>query len=715
MEKLLFEIGTEEIPAKFMPGILKQLKELAAAKMQELRIPFEDITVYGTPRRMAFIAGGVAETQADVVVEAKGPSVKIAYVSGAPSKAAQGFARGQGVDVKDLVVRDNYVYAVKHLAGQPVVELLPGLLTDILTSLTFPKTMRWADYEFRFVRPIRWMVALFGDQIIPVEICGVKSGKFSMGHRFMQQSLKAAAESQGLLSAALSKVGNKVYSALAGVKGAVEIPSAGDYKKVMYDNFVMVDQDERRALILQQIKDLAAQNGGEAEINQDLLEEVNYLVEWPTALCGKFEEKFLSLPKECIITPMREHQRYFPVLDEDGNLLNKFITVRNGGSEHLDIVTHGNERVLRARLSDAEFFFNEDRAIKLEDRLEKLKTVSFQEGLGNMYDKSERLVKMAEMLRFAINTPVDEEELRRCALLCKTDLVTGMVIEFTELQGVMGREYALLDGEKPEVATGIFEHYLPRFAGDALPATTIGRIVGIGDKLDNICATFSRGLAPTGSQDPYALRRQALGVINILLDANYHISLAKIIAGTLYLLDIKPEETGKLVPQIMEFFKQRLRNLLMDQGIRYDVIDAVFADKRNDDMVDLAVRCKVLAAYVEAGNAEPLVQVSVRVSNLCKKIEKEVAISGALFKDESENKLHEVVAAVSKEIIPEIVLYDYAAVLKAGEKVIEPVNTFFDNVMVMDEDENVKNNRLAMLEEVRGIVNAVGDLSLLVL
>lgn len=715
MEKLLFEIGTEEIPAKFMPGILKQLKELAAAKMQELRIPFEDITVYGTPRRMAFIAGGVAETQADVVVEAKGPSVKIAYVSGAPSKAAQGFARGQGVDVKDLVVRDNYVYAVKHLAGQPVVELLPGLLMDILTSLSFPKTMRWADYEFRFVRPIRWMVALFGDQIIPVEICGVKSGKFSMGHRFMQQSLKAAAESQGLLSAALSKVGNKVYSALAGVKGAVEIPSAGDYKKVMYDNFVMVDQDERRALILQQIKDLAAQNGGEAEINEDLLEEVNYLVEWPTALCGKFEEKFLSLPKECIITPMREHQRYFPVLDEDGNLLNKFITVRNGGSEHLDIVTHGNERVLRARLSDAEFFFNEDRAVKLEDRLEKLKTVSFQEGLGNMYDKSERLVKMAEMLRFAINTPVDEEELRRCALLCKTDLVTGMVIEFTELQGVMGREYALLDGEKPEVATGIFEHYLPRFAGDALPATTIGRIVGIGDKLDNICATFSRGLAPTGSQDPYALRRQALGVINILLDANYHISLAKIIAGTLYLLDIKPEETGKLVPQIMEFFKQRLRNLLMDQGIRYDVIDAVFADERNDDMVDLAVRCKALAAYVEAGNAEPLVQVSVRVSNLCKKIKKEVAISGALFKDESENKLHEVVAAVSKEIIPEIVLYDYAAVLKAGEKVIEPVNTFFDNVMVMDEDENVKNNRLAMLEEVRGIVNAVGDLSLLVL
>ncbi len=715
MEKLLFEIGTEEIPAKFMPGILKQLKELTAAKMQELRIPFEEITVYGTPRRMAFVASGVAETQSDVVVEAKGPSVQIAYVSGAPSKAAQGFARGQGVDVKDLVVRDNYVYAVKHLAGQPVIDLLPELLMDILTSLTFPKNMRWADYEFRFVRPIRWLVALFGDKIVPVEICGVKSGKFSMGHRFMQQSLKAAAESQGFLNAALSKVGNKVYSALAGVKGAVEIPSAGEYKKVMYDNFVMVDQDERRALILQQIKDLAAQNGGIAEINEDLLEEVNYLVEWPTALCGKFEDKFLRLPKECIITPMREHQRYFPVLDEDGNLLNKFITVRNGGSEHLDIVTHGNERVLRARLSDAEFFFNEDRAQKLETRLEKLKTVSFQEGLGNMYDKSERLVKMAEMLRFAINIQVDEEAMRRCALLCKADLVTGMVVEFTELQGVMGREYALLDGEKESVATGIYEHYLPRFAGDELPKTTIGRIVGLADKLDNIAATFSRGLAPTGSQDPYALRRQALGIINILMDANYHISLGKVLAGTLYLLDIKPEETGKLIPQILEFFKQRLRNLLIEQGIRYDIIDAVFADTRNDDMVDLAARCRALSAYVQAGGAEPLVQVSVRVSNLCKKIEKEVAISGALFKDDSEKALHETVGAVSKEIIPEIVLYDYAAVLKAAEQVVEPVNTFFDNVMVMDEDENVKNNRLALLDEVRGIVNAVGDLSQLVL
>lgn len=714
MEKLLFEIGTEEIPAKFMPDILAQLKELATNKMQELRISFEEVTVYGTPRRMALLVSGVREHQEDSVVEAKGPSVKIAYTNGEPSKAAQGFARGQGVDVADLEVRGEYVYAVKHLAGVPTMELLPGLLMDILTSMSFPKTMRWASHEFRFVRPIRWMVALFDDEVIPVEICGVKSGKYSMGHRVLQQSLKDAAESKGFFDAALTKIGNKVYSAMSGIKGAIEIPSAEDYKQVMYDNFVMVDQDERRENILGQIQELAAAEGGVAEINEDLLEEVNYLVEWPTALCGRFEEKFLTLPKECIITPMREHQRYFPVLNFDGELLNKFITVRNGGKEYLDVVTHGNERVLRARLSDAEFFFNEDRKQTLEARLEKLKTVSFQEGLGNMFNKSERLVRLTDMIKFAVSTKVDDADMHRAALLCKTDLVTGMVVEFTELQGVMGREYAKLDGEKEEVATAIYEHYLPRFAGDELPQTTIGRIVSIADKLDNIAATFSRGLAPTGSQDPYALRRQALGIIHVLLNAGYHVSLEKMLAGALYLLDVKPEDTAKLVPQMLDFFKLRLKNLLIDDGIRYDVIDAVFAEKRNHDVVDLAMRCRALNAYVAEGNAEALVQVSVRVTNLCKKIETEVAISGGLFKDQVENKLHEVLGQVSHSIIPYTVKYDYLAVLKEAEQVIAPVNDFFDKVMVMDENVDVKNNRLALLDEVRGIVNAVGDLSQLV-
>ena len=726
MEKLLFEIGTEEIPAKFMPNILAQLKELAEKKMTELRIPFEAVKTYGTPRRMTFIASGVAEAQEDSTVEAKGPSAKIAFVNGdvhgEPSKAAQGFARGQGVDVKDLVVRDNYVYAVKHLAGQPVKDLLPELLLDILTSLNFPKNMRWADHEFKFVRPIRWLVALFGDEVIPVEITGVKSGKFSRGHRFLRRSVaEAAKEHASILDAAKAvldnvadKAKNAVASAALGTYGAVEIPNADAYEKTLYDNFVMVDQDARRELIRKQVTDLAVAEGGHAEINEDLLEEVNYLVEWPTALCGKFEEKYLALPKECVITPMREHQRYFPVLADDGSLLNKFITVRNGGKEHLEIVAHGNERVLRARLSDAEFFFNEDRKQSLADRLEKLKTVSFQEGLGNMNDKSNRLVQAVDMLALAINAKVDKEKLERAALLCKCDLVTGMVIEFTELQGVMGREYAKLDGEAPEVALGIYEHYLPRFAGDELPKTAIGRLVGLADKLDNICATFSRGLAPTGSQDPYALRRQALGIINILLDAQYHVSMYKIIAGSLYLLNIPAEETKKLVPQIAEFMKQRLRNLLLDQGIRYDVVDAVLAEKMNDDFVDIVSRAQALNSFVATSEAPALIQAATRVANLCKKIEEETAINPQLFAAEAEGELHKATMAASKEVLVAATKYDYAAVLAEATKLVAPINKFFEDVMVMDEDVRVKNNRLALLAAVKDVTHAVGDLSAIV-
>ncbi|MEG2343940.1 MAG: glycine--tRNA ligase subunit beta, partial [Acidaminococcaceae bacterium] len=481
MEKLLFEIGTEEIPAKFMPEILKQLQTLAENKLTEARIPFTAVTVCGTPRRMTFIAEGVALMQADTMVESKGPAVKIAYgADGTPSKALQGFARGQGVDLEAIEVRGDYVFAVKHLAGQKVMELLPDLLLDLLQTLTFPKTMRWADYDFRFVRPIRWLVALLGDQIIPVEITGVKAGNKTLGHRFLSQ-------------------------------GELVIPCAADYEKILREHFVLVNPDERRTLIREQVSTLAQSEGGLAEIDEELLEEVTYLVEYPTALCGHFDEKFLSLPKEAVITPMREHQRYFPVFSPTGQLLAKFITVRNGGPHALAVVAHGNERVLRARLSDAEFFFNEDCKQTLENRLEKLKTVVFQDGLGNVYEKSQRLSSLAVVLRNSIGIKFDDEILKRTALLAKTDLVTGMVCEFTELQGVMGREYALRDGEKPEVAQGIFEHYLPRFAGDVLPSSTQGRCVSIADKLDNIAATFSRGLIPTGSQDPYALRRQAIG------------------------------------------------------------------------------------------------------------------------------------------------------------------------------------------------------------
>lgn len=684
-QKLLFEIGTEEIPAKFMPGILEQLKSLAEKKLQELRVPFASVTVFGTPRRMTFIADGVEETQASTVVESKGPSVKIAFgPDGAASKAAQGFARGQGIAVEDLIVRDEYVYAVKQLTGQAVIDLLPAFLVDIVESLSFPKNMRWADHDFRFVRPIRWLVALLDNKIIPIEITGVKSGRNTIGHRFLS-------------------------------KGEVEIASAGDYEKVLREHFVLVDQDERRTMIRQQVEELAQKEGGIAEIDEDLLEEVVYLVEYPTALCGHFDDKFLTLPKETVITPMREHQRYFPVLTADGKLLAKFITVRNGNSEGLDIVAHGNERVLRARLSDAEFFFNEDRKIKLEERLEKLKTVVFQEGLGNIYDKSVRLADIAMTLKKSLNVKVDEDILQRTALLSKTDLVTGMVCEFTELQGVMGREYALLDGEKPEVAQGIFEHYLPRFAGDELPTTDIGRLVGIADKLDNIAATFSRGLIPTGSQDPYALRRQAIGIINILVDGNYHLPLLKTISAVLGLLNVPSAKNGELLAQLQEFFVQRVKNMMGDQGIRYDVIDAILNEKANDDIVDLFVRAKALAEYVETSEAAESIQAFTRVVNLCKKAEGETIIKESLFVEPAEKELYEVVCRLQKETIPALVAYNYADVLKLINEVSAPVNKFFDTVMVMDKDENVKNNRLALLVQVKETASMVGDLSAIVL
>ena len=684
-QKLLFEIGTEEIPAKFMPGILEQLKGLAEKKLQELRVPFASVTVFGTPRRMTFIAEGVEETQASTVVESKGPSLKIAFgPDGAPSKAAQGFARGQGIAVEDLIVRDEYVYAVKKLTGQAVIDLLPAFLVDIVESLSFPKNMRWADHDFRFVRPIRWLVALLDDKIIPIEITGVKSGRNTLGHRFLS-------------------------------KGEVEIASAGDYEKVLRDHFVIVNQNERRSIIRQQVEELAQKEGGIAEIDEDLLEEVVYLVEYPTALCGHFDDKFLSLPKETVITPMREHQRYFPVLTADGKLLAKFITVRNGNSEGLDIVAHGNERVLRARLSDAEFFFNEDRKIKLEERLEKLKTVVFQEGLGNIYDKSVRLADIAMTLKKNLNVKVDEDVLQRTALLSKTDLVTGMVCEFTELQGVMGREYALLDGEKPEVAQGIFEHYLPRFAGDELPKTDIGRLVGIADKLDNIAATFSRGLIPTGSQDPYALRRQAIGIINIFVDGNYHLPLLKTMSAVLELLNVPCAKSGELLAQLQEFFVQRVKNMMSDQGIRYDVIDAVLNEKANDDIVDLFVRAKALAEYVETPEAAESIQAFTRVANLCKKAEGETIIRENLFVETAEKELYEVICRLQKETIPALVAYNYAEVLKLMNEVSAPVNKFFDTVMVMDKDENVKNNRLALLVQVKETASMVGDLSAIVL
>ena len=522
---LLLEIGTEEIPARFMTGALQQLRNVAKSKLTDLRIGYDEIQVVGTPRRLVLVVRGMAETQADMRSENKGPSIKIAFDEhGTPTKAAQGFARGQGVLATELIVKDGYVYAMVHEIGKTVAELLPEMLTNIIDSLNFPKNMRWADLDRKFVRPIRWLLALFGSTVIPFTVAEITAANLTRGHRFLS-------------------------------KGEFVVASVEEYFATLADQFVMVDQEVRRQVIRDQVEKIAISQGGTATIDEDLLEEVVYLVEYPTALCGRFEAEYLSLPPEAIITPMREHQRYFPVFSNDGKLLPVFITVRNGGAEHLDIVRHGNERVLRARLADAQFFYEEDKKIKLIDRLDKLKTIVFQEGLGTIHDKTLRIEALALKISQAIGGADKlEPVISRCAKLAKADLVTGMVCEFTELQGIMGQEYALLNGESTEVAQGIFEHYLPRFAGDILPESLVGQVLSIADKLDNIVATFSRGLVPTGSQDPYALRRQALGIVNILIDGKHHVSLAGMLYEAMNLLRIDANKQKKITKGYSRIF-----------------------------------------------------------------------------------------------------------------------------------------------------------------
>ena len=685
MANLLYEIGTEEMPAQYMPGILKEYQELAGKKLAEARIPFSTVKVYGTPRRMAFLAEGVAEKQEDSNVESKGPSLKIAFdKDGNATRAAQGFARGQGVDVKDLVQKDGYVYAVKHLAGKKTEELLPAILDDILHSLNFPKTMRWADYDFGFVRPFRWMVALLDDKVIPVEANDVKSGREARGHRFLSNHL-------------------------------ITIPDAAAYEKTMEDNFVMVDVDKRRETIRKQIEDLAVAEGGKAAISPDLLEEVTFLVEYPTALCDHIDDKYLRLPDCAIITPMRDHQRYFPMFDKDGKLMPKFITVRNGGKEHLDIVTHGNERVLRARLDDAVFFFDNDRKKSLAQHREGLHEVAFQHGLGNMYDKTERLQKLCDELLKATGLEADAKAVERAALLSKADLVTGMVTEFTELQGTMGKEYALLDNEGEKVAQAIGEQYMPRFAGDELPQSNEGRILAVADKLDNIVATFSRGMAPTGSQDPYALRRQALGILNIVADGDVHFPLRDVLAETLKNLPVEVENEARLLDEVADFFAQRAKNMLLDKGVRYDVVDAVLAAPGLDDLADIFVRADALSAYLETEKAADSIQAFTRVENISKNNVVEAPVDAALFQDAAEKALYEAVKKVAAASAPLAADRKYADLLAANDELAAPVNAFFDAVMVMDKDEKVKNNRLALLNQVKKQVNQVADLSQLVM
>lgn len=678
---LLFEIGAEEIPAGFMPNILGQLKQLAETKLNDAHLPFESIATYGTPRRLALIVKGLADTSAEISERHKGPSASIAYdADGNATKAAIGFARGKGLDVADLVVEDGYIYAETKTAGVPAKDIVSEMLPQLITGLNFPKSMHWGNLDAKFVRPVRWLVALLDEEVIPVEFATVKSGNVTRGHRFLGAD-------------------------------EITIKNAASYVDTLKENFVMVDQDARRELISKQLHDIAASKNASIVWDDDLLEEINYLVEWPTALCGGFEESYLALPDAAIITPMKDHQRYFPLVDQNGKLLPMFLTVRNGSDHSIEVVQAGNERVLRARLDDAKFFFNEDRKKPLIDRQDGLTKIVFQEGLGNLADKTERLLKLGRV--FGEECGLHEDAavvLERATELAKTDLTTGMVTEFTELQGVMGKEYALLDGESEEVADAIFEQYLPRFAGDVLPQTEAGKVLSIIDKVDNIVATFSRGLIPTGSQDPYALRRQTIGILNILLGSEWNISLRPIFKASMELLNVAADKQDELLGQVEEFFTLRLKNIFLDREVPHHVIDLLLSNNELS-VADAEGLVNALLANRIDENVE-LVQAYTRMYNLVKDLEY-TGVNSDLLKEDAEKALFEAASKASEASLAAWEANDYAAVVAVPATLVPAINKFFEDVMVMDKDEAIKSNRLQLVRLAYSVMAIIGDISAL--
>ena len=678
---LLFEIGAEEIPAGFMPNILGQLKTLAETKLNDAHLPFESIATYGTPRRLALIVKGLGDTSAEISERHKGPSASIAYdADGNATKAAIGFARGKGLDVADLVVEDGYIYAETKTAGVPAKDIVTDMLPQLITGLNFPKSMHWGNLDAKFVRPVRWLVALLDEEVIPVEFATVKSGNVTRGHRFLGAD-------------------------------EITIKNAASYVDTLKENFVMVDQDARRELISKQLHDIAASKNASIVWDDDLLEEINYLVEWPTALCGGFEESYLALPDAAIITPMKDHQRYFPLVDQDGKLLPMFLTVRNGSDHSIEVVQAGNERVLRARLDDAKFFFNEDRKKPLIDRQDGLTKIVFQESLGNLADKTERLLTLGRV--FSEECELHEDArvvLERATELAKTDLTTGMVTEFTELQGVMGKEYALLDGESPEVAEAIFEQYLPRFAGDVLPQTEAGKVLSIIDKIDNIVATFSRGLIPTGSQDPYALRRQTIGILNILLNSEWNISLRPIIVESMNLLNVPADKQDELLGQVEEFITLRLKNIFLDREVPHHVIDLLLSNNELS-VADAEGLVKALLANRIDENVE-LVQAFTRMYNLVKDVTY-TSVDESLLKEDAERALYEMATKASEVSIDAWDKNDYDAVVAVPATLVPAINKFFEDVMVMDKDEAIKANRLQLVRLAYSVMAIIGDISAL--
>ena len=684
MKELLLEIGTEEIPAGFIPQALMDLESLAKKELEASRIDFNGIKTLGTPRRLVLVIESVSEKQRDEETKKIGPSKQSAFdEKGNPTKAAIGFAKSQSVPVESLTMiqteKGEYVCAVKKEPGRPTSETLSTLLPKWILSIPFQKSMRWADVPIRFARPIHWILALFGGKVVPFEAGNIRSENMTYGHRFMHS-------------------------------GPIPVKDFQSYLQKTREAFVIVDPVERKKRIEDEMIREGAKVSGRVLKDEELLNEVNFLVEYPVALCGTFDNKFLSLPREILVHSMKEHQRYFPLVDDHGTLLPHFVCISNIKPKNREVVVKGNEKVLRARLSDAAFFFEDDLKIPLEKRVEQLKKVVFQAKLGTSYEKVMRFKQLALWMTERID-PKLQEMAGRTSLLCKADLVTGMVGEFPKLQGIVGREYARLSKERPEVAEAIYEHYLPGFAGDRLPSSPIGDIVSIADKMDTIVGCFGVGLLPTGTADPFGLRRQALGIIRIILEKKYSISLRGLIEESEKQLKEKMERPGQQVKdEVLEFFRVRYQNFLLDKEYPFDVTDAVLSISF-DELLDVQGRMDALRKAKGWKDFESIVIAFKRAMNILKGSPPKRETNLSLFVEPAEQSLYQSFLNAKERIDQHLGKRDYPSALLEMTQMKKPIDEFFEGVMVMVEDEAIRDNRLALLDDIGKLFLRIADFS----
>ncbi len=676
---ILLEIGTEEIPARFLPAELKDIKTIVSGLLSDARIAHGEAVSYATPRRLAVIIKDVDEMQRDETREVFGPPKQAAYdKEGKLTKAALGFARSQGVDPEAITIKDKegkgeYVCVTVEEKGLPTAEVLPEALRDVVLGMHFPKSMRWGDGTIRYARPVHWIVALYGDETMGFDLEGIASGSRTRGHRFLAPD-------------------------------EIEIRGSDDYLSALESASVVADQTRRMTMIAEQAKALAAEVSGTPEYDDEFLSIVACILEYPHAVRCGFEKRYLELPDELLTAVMKGHQKYFPVSGADGKLINSFIIVSNTKADNAETVRVGAERVCRARFEDARFYFEEDTQKPLEDRLPDLKAVTFQVKLGTVYDKTMRMKAVAGALADRI-CPDEKAHVVRAAELSKTDLVTGVVFEFPELQGIMGMYYALGDGEDAAVAEAIREQYLPGFSGDSVPASDAGAVVSLADRADNIASFFSIGLKPSGSEDPFALRRQALGIVAILGERGYDLSVADVMA---------PALAGREAAEadVMEFFAQRLENLFLGKGYAHDLVQAVLRIATKVPLKDVYARLDDARAFKKHEKYNDLLMGLKRASNIIPDdMPAGASVKTSLFKEDDERALYDSYLKVKDGIEAKIETSDFSGAIADTTLLTEPINRFFDSVLVMDKDEEVKNNRLAMLSEISATANSIVDFS----